>query len=152
MVKPANGRYQHKRKTYVLKFEDYPGFEVTMKGLSTEGFMRLAKLAGTTTGKDLSQLSGDQLDEAIAAMDSLFARFAKSLVRWNLDDEDTGDPVPETEEGVRSQDFDFILEITLAWMDAIASVDPTSPPPASSPGISQESSLNLESLSSSLSS
>src|SRR5260370_41282556 len=114
MVKPANGRYQHKRKTYVLKFEDYPGFEVTMKGLSTEGFMRLAKLAGTTTGKELSQLSGGQLDEAIGAMDSLFARVAKALGRWELDDEDTGDPVPEAEEGGRAQGFDFVLESAAA--------------------------------------
>ncbi len=52
----------------------------------------------------------------------------------------------------RGQDFDFILEITLAWMDAIASVDTPLQPPASSPESSQESSLQLASSSSSLSS
>lgn len=145
------GRYQRAAKTYTLKFEDYPGFEVTMKGLSIDGFMRLAKLAGTMTGTDLAKLSGAQLDEAISAVDMLFSRFARSLVRWNLDGDD-GEPVPETEDGVRSQDFDFILEITLAWMDAIAAVDTPLPQPANSPGTSQESSLQLASLSESLSS
>lgn len=144
-------RYQRKPKLYNLKFEDHPGFEIAMKGISIDGFMELARMAGKLSGTDLSQLSGEQLEEALKAVDKLFTRFARALRSWNLDDED-GQPVEATREGVGSQDLDFILEITLGWMDAIASVDTPLPRPANSPGTSQESSLQLASLSQSLSS
>ena len=172
-------RYQHKPKLYTLRFEDHPGFEVVMRGLSINAFMGVARMAGKLTGAGLAQLEGEQLKEALGAADSLFATFARALRSWNLDDED-GRPVPavygictesgkpklagnrckahaEQEsdcefEGVIGQDLDFVLEITLAWMDAIASVDTPLPSPASSPGTSQESSLQLASSSQSLSS
>lgn len=140
--------YERAPKLYTLKFEDHPGFEVTMKGLSIDGFLQLTRLAGKFAGVRLQALTGADLEEALAVIETLFIKFAKSLRQWNLIEQ--GEPVPATVEGVRSQDFDFILEITLAWMDAIASVDTPLPPPASSPGSSQDLSLPMEPLSPSL--
>lgn len=141
-------RYQPKRKLYQLRFEDHPGFEVTMGGLSIEGFMSLARQAAGMQGLDLSAMKGADLEQALESVDGLFTRFAKSLKAWNLDDDDD-QPVPETADGVRSQDLDFILEITMAWMDAIASVDIPLPQPANGSGTFPEGSLPMEPLSAS---
>jgi hypothetical protein len=143
------GRYQPKRKLYQLRFEDYPGFEVTMRGLSIDGFMGLARQAAGMQGLDVTALKGPELEAAMDKIDGLFTRFAKSLRAWNLDDDD-GVPVPETVDGVRTQDLDFILEIVMAWMDAIASVDIPLPQPANGSGTFPEGSLPMEPLSLSL--
>jgi len=145
------GRYQPKRKLYQLRFEDHPGLEVTMKGLSIEAFMSLARGASALQGLDMAALKGPALEAAMDQVDGLFTRFAKSLRSWNLDDDD-GQPVPETVDGVRSQELAFILEITMSWMDAIASVDIPLPQPASASGTFPEASLPMEPLSPSLAS
>src|SRR5258708_35023475 len=109
------GRYQPKRKLYQLRFEDHPGFEVTMRGLSIDGYMALARSAAKTQGLDMSALKGAELEQAMDDIDGLFTRFAQSLKAWNLDDE-YGRPGEADLEGVRAQDLDFVLEITVAWM------------------------------------
>src|SRR5258706_50838 len=120
-----------------------------MRGLSIDGFMSLAREAAGMQGLDMSAMQGPELEAAMDKVDGLFTRFAKSLRAWNLDDDD-GEPVPETLDGVRSQDLDFILEITMAWMDAIASVDPTLPQPANGSGTFPAESIPMEPLSPSL--
>ena len=143
------GRYQPKRKLYQLRFEDHPGFEVTMAGLSIDGFMALSRQAASMQGLDMAKLKGPELDAAMDQVDGLFTRFAGSLKSWNLDGDD-GQPVPVTMGGVRTQDLDFILEIITAWMDAIASVDIPLPQPANGSGTFPEGSLPMEPLSPSL--
>jgi hypothetical protein len=120
-----------------------------MGGLSIEGFMSLARQAAGMQGLDLSVMKGADLEQALESVDGLFTRFAKSLKAWNLDDDD-GRPVPETADGVRGQELDFILEITMAWMDAIASVDIPLPQPANGSGTFPEGSIPMEPLSQSL--
>ena len=127
--------YKRTPKLYQLTFEDHPGLEVTMRALDIDGFTKLARLAGGLKNVDLRRAEGPELNAALAAMDEMFARFAKALREWNLEDDDG--PVPATAEGVRGQDLDFILEILTGWMDAIASVDtplngssPSTPPSA----------------------
>lgn len=142
--------YKRKLKLYNLKFEDHPGLEVTMKGLSIDGFMSLARQAAGMQGRDLAAMEGPELEKAMDQIDGLFTRFAKSLKTWNLEDDDDGYPVPATLEGVRSQDLGFILEIIMAWMDAIASVDTPLPQPANGHGIFPEESIPMEPLSASL--
>jgi len=139
-------RYQRKRKLYQLRFEDHPGLEITMRGLSIDGFMALARSAAKMQGLDISALKGPELEQAMDDIDSLFTRFAASLKAWNLDDE-YGRPVEAGLDGVRGQELDFILEITIAWMDAIASVDPTLPQPANGHGTFPEESIPMEPLS-----
>jgi hypothetical protein len=140
-------RFRREPKLYLLRFEDYPGFEVTMKGLSIEGFLELAKTAGALQGSDMSAMKPEALTVALDSVEGLFSRFAGLLVSWNLDDEETGDPVPADVAGVRSQGMDFILEIVMAWMDAIAAVDPTSRTAANGSGTFPEVSLPMEPLS-----
>lgn len=122
-------------KLYKLTFDDYPGLQVSMKGLSVKGLMAVSRHAAGLKGmENLSELEGEQLAAALAAAEELFRKFAAALVSWNLEDDETGEPVPATLEAVQDQDFDFILDLTLAWMDAAASVDtPLKQPSASSP-------------------
>ncbi len=140
-------RYERPPKRYVLKFEDHPGLEVVMKGLPVGEFLELAQMAGRLQGRNLLALSGEELAGAIEATDGLFAKFAAALVSWNLDE--NGQPVPATVDGVRSQDLDFILELLLAWMDAVVAVDTPLPQPANGQGTSLEASMPMETLSAS---
>jgi hypothetical protein len=136
----------YKRKLYTLKWgEDHElhGLEVTTKGLSIEKLVELMKLAASIPAEK-------DVETAAATGGRLFGEFAKRLVAWNLE-EDDGAPVPATAEGVADQDFDFMLGVVTAWMDAVASVD--TPLPKSSPnGRAQapEVSLPMEPLSPSL--
>lgn len=105
------------------------GLVVQVKSLSVEGLLQLAGLAAKLTAPDVTPA------EQAAQAPALFAEFSKRLVQWNLE-EDDGTPVPATAEGVAAQDFEFVLQIVLAWMEAVASVgsplpngSQTAPPP-----------------------
>jgi hypothetical protein len=139
--------YEQKPKLYQLRFEDHPDFKVTMRGLSVDGFTALMRHASSLIGVDLAKVRDDpqRMAGALDAMDALFSRFAARLVGWNL--EEDGQPVPADRDGVGSQDLAFILEITMAWMDAIASVDTPLPPPANGHASSREASIPMEILS-----
>ena len=109
--------YRKQPKRYRLKFEDHPGLEVTMGSVAVGDFLELAKLVTDTNAEAVGKLLGI---------------FADALVSWNLED-DAG-AVPADVKGVAAQDFDFVLELVMAWMEAIASVDtPLKQPSASSP-------------------
>lgn len=105
--------YKKERKGYKLKFEDYEGLEVTVGSLSIDKLLSLTELA--------SNLDSD--DAGIEQSRELIKVFADALVSWNLGTED-GKAVPATYEGVLTQEFDFILEIIMAWMNQMASVSP----------------------------
>lgn len=45
----------------------------------------------------------------------------EKLLSWNLEDED-GQPVPATSEGVLQQDKDLMIAICTAWLDALRGV------------------------------
>jgi hypothetical protein len=124
------------RKKYRLKFEDpeLEGFEVVMGSLSIGEFTDLTGM-----------VDGQQSAEGVTA---LLEKFAGSIDSWNLEDE-KGTPVPATFDGVKTQDLDFIMAIVVAWMDAIAGVDPTLRASANGTGTFPEVSLPMEPLSSS---
>lgn len=107
--------YRHKAKTYTLTFDDYPGLKVVTKSTSVGVLSRMMRLAVEFGGIGTDDLTAEDVDR----MDELFAGFAKALVSWNLEDEN-GTPVPTTVEGVRDQDFDFILSIIMSWADAVS--------------------------------
>lgn len=122
----------YKRKLYHLTWpEDHQlhGLEVTTKGLTVERLFTMTGLAQGLGG-------GGEPGEQAATATKLFAEFAKCLVSWNLE-EDGGEAVPATAEGVADQDMGFMIGLIVAWMDAIAGVDtplpaasPSGPPPA----------------------
>lgn len=137
--------FQAPRKIYRLTFADpdLAGLEVRARSVSTGEFLQISSLA---------ELAGERgVATDISEVSKLFAAFAGAIVSWNLEDE-KGDPIAPDVDGLYSQDFDFVLSIIMAWLEAVASVpDPLGR--ASSGGERfPEESLPMESLSPSLSS
>jgi len=112
--------YRRSPKAYRLKFEDpdLAGLEVTARSLPLGDFLKVAELAGTGAGNGMKSAG------------QLFAAFASALVEWNLEDDD-GQPVPATLEGVHSQELDFMMTVVMAWIQAMSAVD--TPLPGGSP-------------------
>ncbi|MFI1472031.1 hypothetical protein [Streptomyces wuyuanensis] len=127
-----------KRKIYELKFdddEDLKGLEVTLKGLNTGQVLEL----------DAARQDGSE--DAIRSMLQLLA---SQLVEWNMEDPDTGEPVPTTLEGVHSLDFDLNWKIIDAWQAAVSGVSAPLEDGSNSGEPSLEASIPMETLSSSL--
>ena len=135
----AGKRFRRERKLYQLNFEDpeLDGFECVMSGVSLERFVDITALAA-----ELETPEG-RTKENIEAQ---FTTLAGSMVSWNLDDDD-GKPISCDYEGLRVQDFDFVMKIMLGWMQALASVPKASENGSPSGGISREQSLGLASVS-----
>ena len=110
--------FRRKPKTYRLRFEDpdLDGLVVTARSLPIGTFLEVT---------ELSALPQDDPASAKAAS-QMIRVFAGSLVEWNLEDEH-GDPVPATYEGVCTQELDFVMTIITAWMQAMADVNPNLP-------------------------
>jgi hypothetical protein len=134
--------YRRTKKKYRLTFEDedLAGLEVLMGSLSIAEFMEL------TEASTAAQAAGDTAGNAVTG---LLEKFAGSIVSWNLEDED-GSPVPATFDGVKAQELGFVMSVVMAWMDAVAAVDPTSRASANGTGTFPEVSLPMEPLSLSL--
>jgi hypothetical protein len=125
-----------------LKFEDaaMTGLEVLAKSVPTGDFLDLMEAAGKM---DLTSQDFDPED--LKAVRVLIEGFAKALVSWNLEDED-GQPVPATLQGVRDQELDFLLPIVTAWMDAVAGVSASLGKASGSGGTSLEAAIPMEAL------
>lgn len=123
--------YRPPRKIYDLDFTgtEYEGLAVKMRGL--------------TVGEEL-QL--DELRTGDGAERRGFELMTSLLVAWNIED-DQGQPVPPTFEGVCSQDSVMIGAVIDALKAAVSGVP--DPLPQSSPdgGPSPEASIPMEPLS-----
>jgi hypothetical protein len=133
--------YRHKAKRINVKFEaphEFAGFEAVLRGKSLGGFLDLQGIGEV----DKSSL-GEQLRE-----------MSQSLISWNLEDEDTGQPVPVTPEAVMGQDQDLMIALATAWMDGLAGAAVKGPLETTSTDgpPSLEASLPMEPLSESLAS
>jgi len=128
--------YRPQLKLHKLTFEDHPGLEVTVRAPTVDGYLKLTGLS--------SALTGDRPDPSKAA--EMFERLAAHLVSWNVEDEQ-GNPVPVTFDGVSTQELGFILQIVTGWVSAIADVAPPLPPGSSGGATSPEASLALASSS-----
>lgn len=106
--------YVRQKKIYKLVFadEEYNGLEVRTTGVPLGKFLEMSELANQA-----KESPGQANDSA----KSLIENFATALVDWNLENED-GSPVPATADGLYQQDFDFVLSLISAWMEAIAQV------------------------------
>jgi hypothetical protein len=107
--------YKPKRKIITLDFEGtkHDGLEVTMRGLTVGEELELDDLRGK---------------EGIGRR--IFEMMAGLLHEWNVED-DQGQPVPATFEGVCTQDATFIQEILDALQGSQSEV--SDPLPQSSP-------------------
>lgn len=95
-----------RKKIYVLEFADdgeFGGLEVRMRPVTIGEMLEITAMADDEENTDLRPL---------------FARFADSLVGWNIEDEQ-GNAIPADFGGVCSQDADMIMAIIGAWQDAI---------------------------------
>lgn len=131
--------YMPQRKLYRLRFEDRDGFVVRARSAATGVFMEISTFADDATSD--SGIKQEQLGR-------LFDLFSGVLVEWNLLEED-GTPVPATKAGLLSQEFDFVMEIITAWMDAVAGVAAPLEKPSSDGELFPEASIPMEPLSAS---
>ncbi|MFJ4682061.1 hypothetical protein [Streptomyces sp. NPDC088789] len=94
--------YRPKRKIITLDFADtkYDGLEVKVRGLTVD-----------------EELELDDLRSEEGAGRRLFEMMAGLLYEWNVEDDD-GQPVPATLEGVRTQDAAFIHDVLNALQTA----------------------------------
>jgi len=111
---------------YKLNFadEDLAGLEVTARSLPIRDFLAIQRIAGEA---DTNPESAEQVLRKLAGV----------LVSWNLEDE-TGEAIPPTFEGLESQELPLVLRIFRAWMAAVADV------PNRSPGNSNGTATSLE--------
>jgi hypothetical protein len=103
--------FKVQRKTYKLRFQgtDLDGLVVVARSLTTGQLLELesARLARAEGGK------GSE-----GATQEMVRLLADALVEWNADDEN-GQPIPPTLEGLLSQDSDFSMAIINAWQEAV---------------------------------
>jgi hypothetical protein len=77
--------------------------------------IRLGKL------RRLMKLTDDNTDDG--AVGEILDLFQENLVSWNLEDYDTGAPVPTTIEAIEDQEIELIMRIVEAWMDQMTGTD-----------------------------
>jgi hypothetical protein len=130
--------YRPERRVYRLRFEDpgMSGLVVRARSAPVGQFMGLVQLA------DQAKASV----EDVKRIDELFRGFADCLLEWNLEDDD-GQPVPPTIEGLYGQDMDFALTIIFAWIEGIVGVTGPLGNSSSDGGRSEELSIPMEPLS-----
>ncbi len=63
----------------------------------------------------------DNTDDS--GVDEILNLFEEALVSWNLEDFETGEPVPPTREGIDQQEIEFIMRIIDAWMNQMTGTD-----------------------------
>lgn len=129
--------FEAPRKVYKLEFatEELAGLEVKVESLSIRDYVRMTEL--------VSNVDSDKPEQE--AIDDLLAGFLSCFVSWNL--EQDGNPMPATIESMYSLKLDFILQIIMAWLGAIAGV--SRPLPGGSPDgkQSEEEKLGLTNIS-----
>lgn len=108
---------------------DYAGLEVNVRTI--------------TMGQLLEAKAGNN-DQGLKGNVELLAN---RIVDWNLEDEETGEPVPTTLEALQAEDDDLILAIINQWMEAVSGVAAPLDAPSPSGVISPVASIPTEPLS-----
>ena len=101
------------RRTVTLPFTgELEGLVVTVRRASQSALRAAAELMELSDGPNLTE------SDARAIL-GLFDRFARALVSWNIEDPETGEPIPATDEGIAELDDDFMLKIIMAWLATV---------------------------------
>ncbi len=109
--------FKTKVRTYLIKFDEgheFHGAEARVKGMPFGEYLEV-------TGLDGGEGDGNTV-----------RRFMDHLVSWNLEDEETGTPIPPTEEGVKAVDHDLVVAMNNAWIKTLMGVHTSDPLPESS--------------------
>ena len=140
------GGYRRVRTVKLTWADDteFAGFEVRAKRISVGKFLGLMPLLDL----DMDAMSAADVE----SMRELFVEFGRVLVSWNLEDEDSGDPVPCTPDAFLEQDLALVMAVISAYGEHVAGV--AAPLDSGSPSgePSLEASIPMEPLSSSLAS
>ncbi|MEU2402818.1 hypothetical protein ABZ609_00530 [Streptomyces rubiginosohelvolus] len=128
--------YRKQPKPLILTFEndeELAGLEVHVRRKSLGEYLEIVGLAE-------SDIDGPVLVRQLE-------EFARSLISWNLEEED-GTPVPPSRDAVFAQDKDLMLKIATRWLERLEGVV-DAPLPESSPAgePSPEASIPMEPLS-----
>lgn len=132
--------YRPQRQLVKLDFSEteLAGLEVTTSRISIDGLLEFYRLIDRAEQLDPKTLK----PEDVELVDDLLTRWARVLHSWNVEDDD-GQPVPATREGLGTQDIEFVLPVIVSWAAAVS----TAPPPLNgaspSGGSSPEVSLDL---------
>jgi hypothetical protein len=135
---PPPGRWTRRSPVKVLRFADgdLEGLVIRVRAVSVGALQEL-----------LTKL--DELSN-VEAMPYIARSLADHLIGWNIDDED-GNPVPATYEGILSLDPAELAEIGRAWMQSLSGAVPVDSPlgdssPSGVPSAGEEPALPMESL------
>lgn len=128
--------YRIKPKGYKLVFadSDKAGFEVTARSINTGQFLEFQAARAT---KDAGG------EGAQGATRQMLQMFADAIITWNAEDED-GQPIPATLEGLCTLDLDFNMDVINAWMDAINGVSSPLPGTSTDGSTSVEASIPMD--------
>ena len=134
--------YKAKLKTYLVRFEEgheFHGAEARLRGMTYAEWEVAAGLDG-----------GDGDGDGKKSVE----RFVEHLISWNLEDPDSGKPLPTTMAAVKTLDKDLMAALNTAWVQSLIGVHTGDPLPESSPsgGPSLVESVPMEALSESLAS
>lgn len=147
---PAAQGYKPKRTLYTLDFSEteHAGLEVTARGTSMGGLLKLMDIADELDGLEELDSAADR-QKIVAKMRELFAPFARVLVAWNvLDDDDQ--PVPASLDGLLSQEPEFVGFILSHYCSAMTQAPRPLPATSPSGGASPEELTAMAALSQSL--
>ncbi len=122
----SKSRFKPKKKQYTIEWPEghtLHGMEVTLRGMrlgELEAFAGAAVKFEETTG-----------DDNVAAINFMVEKIARVLVGWNRVDEDTvdddddesGELLPATAEGLRKLDIEEFMEICKAYMGRMGGVE-----------------------------
>lgn len=101
------------RKLVTLKFAgEQAGLEVVVRAASQSALRAAARLVEMSEGPDITEADAEVILD-------LFDRFARSLVSWNVEDSETGEPIPATPEGIADLDDEFVLSIIMGWLTTV---------------------------------
>lgn len=107
--------YKAQRRILVIREwpdETLAGLEVKARSVKTGEFLQFGK------AMTRAQAAGLTAEDGVAAVDGLLELFARSLVSWNLEDEE-GNPVPATLAGLLDQDNDWTQRVIMTWLEAV---------------------------------
>lgn len=138
--------YRPQRQLIKLDFSEteHAGLEITTKRISVDGLLSFVGLIDKAEQFDSKAFKPEDLE----IVEDLFGRFAAVLVSWNVEDDD-GQPVPATREGLGTQDFGFVLFIISTWFMSMSQAPPPLPSGSKPGGPPPEASLPMEALSAS---
>jgi hypothetical protein len=140
----AEKGYKPGRKVLVLDFTgtEHEGLEVRCRAMRFGQMMDLARGDLLTMANEV-RAAGTVSPDQLAQMDDLFGLFAEALISWNLLDDETGDPVPTTLDGLWSQDVGLALLVFQMWVMSMSQVTAPLDVPSSSGAPSQVGSLPM---------